>query len=142
MLQSARTRSYGRFARPSFCLVLALFVARVGNASPARPAPPLAPPSGAVVTVSTEAQLQAAMGALTSNTTIVLAPGRYELSRTLYFNRALTNVGIRGATGNSEDVVLIGPGMTESNYGSAPFGIWTGNGVDGITIAHLTIRDF
>jgi hypothetical protein len=82
------------------------------------------------------------MGALVSNTTIVLAPGTYQLTRTLYFNRALTNVGIRGATGNSDDVVLAGPGMTESNYGSVPFGIWTGNGVDGITIANLMIRDF
>ena len=82
------------------------------------------------------------MGALVSNTTIVLAPGTYQLTRTLYFNRALTNVGIRGATSNSDDVVLIGPGMTESNYGSVPFGIWTGNGVDGITIANLMIRDF
>jgi hypothetical protein len=31
--------------------------------------------------------------------------------------------------------------MAQANYGAVPFGIWTGDGVDGITIANLTIRD-
>ena len=110
------------------------------EAGPARPAPPLPPPAGAVVNVSTEPQLQAAVRSLASNTTIVIAPGTYVLTSTLYV-RGVTNVGIRGATDNADDVVLVGPGMAEPSYGSVPFGIWTGLGVDGITIANLTIRD-
>ena len=53
----------------------------------------------------------------------------------------MTNVGLRGATANADDVVLVGPGMAQPSYGNVPFGIWTGFGVDGITIANLTIRD-
>ena len=64
------------------------------------------------------------------------------LTRTLWFAGAFSHVGIRGATANSDDVVLIGPGMSQPNYGEVPFGIWAGNGVTGITIANLTIRDF
>jgi hypothetical protein len=124
------------------CLIALGFVVTVRclEASPARPAPPLPPPTGAVVNVSTEPQLQAAVRSLTSNTTIVIAPGTYVLTSTLYL-KAVTNVGIRGATSNSDDVVLAGPGMAQPNYGNVPFGIWTGDGVSGITIANLTIRD-
>jgi hypothetical protein len=91
--------------------------------------------------VSTEPELQGAMSALTSNTTIVLAPGTYRLTRTLWFNGAFTGVVIQGATGNRDDVVLQGPGMTNANYGNTPYGIWTGGGVHGLVIADLTIRD-
>jgi hypothetical protein len=51
-------------------------------------------------------------------------------------------VALRGASGNADDVVLVGPGMTNANYGNAPFGVWTGGNVQGVTIAGLTIRDF
>src|SRR3954465_1676070 len=111
--------------------VTAVFVflaAVAAEARPARPAPSLPPPSGAVVNVSSEPQLQAAMSAMGSDVTVVLAPGTYRLTRPLYFNGAFTNVGIRGATENADDVVLIGPGMTV--YGEAPYGIWTGGGVN------------
>jgi len=103
--------------------------------------PPLAAPPGTVVNVSTEPQLQAAVAQLTSNTTIVLAPGTYKLSSTLYINGSYSNVGIRGATNNRDDVVLVGAGMTNANYGAVPFGIWTGGNVQGVTIANLTVRD-
>jgi hypothetical protein len=95
-----------------------------------------------VVNVSTEAQLQTAMSSLASGRTIVLAPGTYRLSNTLWFNGAYSNIVIRGSSGNRDEVVLQGPGMTQSNYGSAAYGIWTGGGVQGITIQDLTIRDF
>ena len=134
-----RRRGVG-VAVASFGLAIAAFAA-VAQAAPARPAPPLPAPTGAVVNVSTEAQLQAAMANLRSGTTIVLAPGLYALTRTLYFKGNLVDVGIRGATSNSDDVVLRGPGMRQSNHGGVPFGVWTGDGVDGITIANLTIRD-
>ena len=130
----------------TFLVVLTgLLVLATGNfaqARPARPAPSLPAPSGTVVNVSTEPQLQAALTAITSNMTIVLGPGTYRLTRSLAFNGPLQNVGIRGATGNSDDVVIVGPGMKVSAHGGVLYGIWTGNGVDGITIANLTIRDF
>jgi hypothetical protein len=53
-------------------------------------------------------------------------------------NGAFTNIGIRGATGNSDEVVLVGAGMNNS---AVPYGIWVGGDVRGITIANLTIRD-
>jgi hypothetical protein len=108
------------------------------TAAPARPAPALPPPSGTIVNVSTEGQLQAAVASLASNTTILLAPGTYRLSNTVYINGTFTNVGIRGATGNADDAVLAGPGMTDA---SVPYGIWVGGNVQGVTIANLTIRD-
>jgi len=123
-------------------LCLFLSAAASADARPARPAPPLPPPAGRIVNVRNEAQLQAAMRAIASNVTIVLAPGTYRLTRSLAFSGALTDIGIRGATGNSDDVVLIGSGMTHADDGGVPYGVWTGNGVDGITIANVTIRDF
>ena len=88
--------------------------------------------------MSTESQLQAAVSNLNSGTTIVIAPGTYNLSNTLYFNGNLSDVGIRGATNNPADVVLVGKGMTTE--GNVPHGIWTGNGVNRILIANLTVR--
>src|ERR1700737_2444228 len=78
------------------------------------PAPPLPPPSGNVVNVSTVAQLQNAVGALTSNTTIVIASGTYPLTQTLRIRGGVSNVALRGATGNRDDVVLLGSGMRTS----------------------------
>jgi hypothetical protein len=78
------------------------------------------------------------VASLSSNTTIVVAPGTYVLRDAIYVNGTFTNVGIRGATGNADDVVLAGPGMTNA---SVPHGIWVGGNVNGIVIANLTIRD-
>ena len=106
-------------------------------------APPLPAPTGPVIRVTTEPQLQAAVFAVASGGTILIAPGVYHLTSTLNIgNRTLTNIAIRGETNNRDDVVLVGPGMTNPNYGNAPHGIWTGNGVNGILIANLTVRDF
>lgn len=117
----------------------AWLVAAGAAAGPATPAPPLPAPGGAIVNVATVAQLQNAVAAMASNTTVVIAPGTYNLSSTLYVNGAFSNVGIRGATNNRDDVVLVGKGM--SVEGGVPFGIWVGGDVRGITIANLTIRD-
>jgi hypothetical protein len=122
--------------------ILILLGARVGSleAGPARPAPPLPAPTGTVVNVSNNSQLQSAVSSLTSNKTIVLAAGTYTLSSTLYVNGTFSNVAIRGATGNADDVVLVGQGMTGA-AGNVPYGIWVGGNVQKITIADLTIRD-
>jgi Right handed beta helix region len=126
--------------------ILALATAAITSAPAAWSAsvdvvPPLPAPTGTIVNVSTEAQLQQAVAAIRSNTTIVLAPGTYTLTNTLWFNGGFTNIGIRGATNNRNDVVLVGRGMSNASYGGVPYGIWTGGGVQGVTIANLTIRD-
>jgi hypothetical protein len=108
------------------------------SAGPAVPPSPL-PISGTVVRVATTQQLQNAVASIASNTTILIAPGTYPLASPLYVNGTFTNVAIRGATGNRDDVVLVGKGMTVD--GGVPFGIWTGGNVRGVTIADLTIRD-
>jgi hypothetical protein len=100
-------------------------------------APPLPITGARIVQVATEAQLQTAMGNLQSGDTILLADGTYSLTSTLYVN-GRNNVTIRGAAG-STNVILVGKGMDNSNYGDVPFGIWS-NGTN-TTIAHLTIRD-
>ena len=66
----------------SVCVVLSLLLVR-SHASPSR----------AIVDVSTVAQLQAAVGALTSGTTIRIAPGRYALTQELNINN-VTNVAL------------------------------------------------
>ena len=101
-------------------------------------APPLAPPTGTVINVSTLSQLQNAVASAASGATIRIAPGTYRLTAQLYLNRAVRDLVIRGATSSRHDVVLQGPGMTNA---AVEFGIWTGNGVTRLTIANLTIRD-
>jgi hypothetical protein len=125
-------------------LLVALAVTSQVEGRSSSPAPPLPPPAGVVVTVSTDAELQAAVRQLRSNTTIVIAAGTYRLTSTLRVGAAggtLIDVGIRGATGNRDDVVLQGTGMTPVNDGGVPFGIWSGGDVRGLLIANLTIRD-
>jgi hypothetical protein len=98
---------------------------------------PTLPVTGSAVQVSNEAELQAAMNNLQPGMTILIASGTYNLSNTLHVNN-IANVTIRGGSG-CDDVVLIGKGMTNSNFGPVPHGIWTNS--SNTTIAHLTIRD-
>ena len=114
---------------------------QTGYTRSASSAPTLDPPSGIVVRVSTEPQLQEAVRNLQSDTTILLAPGTYRLTSTISISGAFTNVALRGETGNRDDVVLVGPGMGRASYGDVPYGIWTGGAVQGIEISNLTIRD-
>jgi hypothetical protein len=121
---------------------VALLCARgLAQAGPYIPAPPLPPPSGAVVHVSTTAELESAVASIGPHTTIVLAPGAYALDAPLVINGGYADVGIRGATNNRDDVVLVGKGMNGPEEGATPFGIWVGGNVRGVTIANLTIRD-
>ena len=124
--------------------VLGLVAAGAALASPpvtmACQAPALPPPSGTVVQVSSESQLQAAIGSLISGSTIMIQPGTYNLTSTLSINSGVRNVTIRGATNSCDDVVLIGRGMSNTSYGNVPHGIWIGN-AQHVLIADLTIRD-
>jgi len=103
-------------------------------------APALPPPGGAVIQVSSESQLQAAIGSLASGGTIILQPGTYNLSGTLILTNGMKNIAIRGATDSCDDVVLVGKGMSNANYGGVPHGFWIGNAQQ-VLIANLTIRD-
>ena len=118
-------------------LVLLIWLANAAQAASPGVAPPLPITGARIVQVSTEAQLQTAMGNLQSGDTILLAEGTYDLTSTLYIN-GRNDVTIRGAAG-STNVILAGKGMDNSSYGNVRFGIWS-NGTN-TTIAHLTIRD-
>ena len=122
-------------------LLVCLLWRGLADAGPAIPPTPLPPPTGAIVHVSTVAQLQDAVEAIASNTTIVIAPGTYALTSTLFIHGTFTNVGVRGATANRDDVVIVGRGMHAPTDEGVPFGIWVGGNVAGVTIANLTIRD-
>jgi len=106
----ATTRTHSLASRASIALALASLVPAAVQARSVNSVPPLPAPSGTVVTVSTEAQLQSAVSHVASNQTIVIAPGTYTLSNTLYFNGNFSNVTVRGATNNRDDVVLVGQG--------------------------------
>ena len=105
-----------------------------------RATPTLSSPTGTIVKVSTTSGLNAALLALKSDTTIVLAPGTYQLSTTLRINGAFSNVGLRGATRYASDVVIVGPGLTATS--GALDGIKTSGGIRGLTVANLTLKNF
>ncbi len=104
-------------------LVLASAAGAMQQSIPALPAP-----TGTVVNVSTAAQLLSAVQNLHSNTTIMIAAGHYDVSSAnlgvafmdVGGGSSISNVSIRGATGNAADVVLDGGGMT-NNGSTAPF---------------------
>jgi hypothetical protein len=114
-----------------------LLLGSLAHAASPGNAPPLPIAGTRVVNVSTEPQLQTAMGSLQHGDTILLADGTYNLTGSLYIN-GRNNISIRGAAG-STNVVLVGKGMDNSNYGNVPFGIWSNS--TNTTIAYLTIRD-
>jgi len=116
--------------------VLCIWSTAVNAASPGN-APPLPLTGTRIVNVATEPQLQTAMGNLQNGDTILLTNGTYNLTSSLYVN-GRNNVTIRGAAGCT-NVILVGLGINNSNYGNVPFGIWS-NGTN-TTIAHLSIRD-
>lgn len=94
--------------------------------------------SHTVISVNSEGALQQAMGSLGNNTTLLLEPGVYRLSSTLWVNN--DNVTIRGNSNNCSDVVLEGLGMENAAGANAvPHGIWTD--AANFKVQNLTIRD-
>jgi hypothetical protein len=99
--------------------------------------PPTLPLTGdRIVEVTTEAELQSAMGDLRHGDTVLLADGTYDLTASLFVNRR-NNVTIRGASGSS--AVLRARGMDNPNHGGVLFGLWSNS--TNTMLAHLTIRD-
>lgn len=96
-------------------------------------------PNGSTVTVATVAELQEAVDALTSGTTILIEDGTYDLTNTLNI-RGVTDVAIRSASGNRDAVELRGRGMANAAYGNVPHAIAVYD-AQRVTIADLTLRD-
>lgn len=134
-------RKSGR--HPGLVLILASLFVAVLPTSPAMAGPegcgPLAAPSGTTVTVGTVTELQAAIANLQSNATVLIADGTYQLTNTLNI-RGVSNVTIRGASGNAAAVILTGKGMSNQAYGNVPHVMAVFDATD-ITIADLTLRD-
>lgn len=98
--------------------------------------PPLA---GNVVRVSSAAALQDAIASIPSNTTVLIEPGVYQLGRTLVVRGGVSNISIRGATGNRDDVVIVGKGMNSTDF-SVLDGFMVLDAQD-VTIADLSVGD-
>jgi hypothetical protein len=101
--------------------------------------PPPLPNSdpAATVEVSNVTELLAAVGNLQSGQTVEIAAGTYNLSGitdAINVPQGITNWAIRGATGNRDDVIIKGAGMT----GNVRFGIWMSNSPNG-TLADFTV---
>jgi len=100
--------------------------------------------------------LQSAVASMQSGETILIAPGTYNLTGTLYVPQNLTNIAIRGVTGKASDVIIKGDAVLDTSApytgsaiwgpgsgisGTIPFGIWLGN-VQGVTIGDITLENF
>jgi len=94
--------------------------------------PPLPPPSGNTVEVSTVAQLQSAVNSAASGDTILVADGVYSLPGGVYLQFDVPDVTLRSASGNREAVVLDG------NYATTEIVQIVASNV---TIADLTLRE-
>jgi len=93
---------------------------------------PLPPPSGAAVTVSTEMDLRDQIAGVQPGTTILVEPGVYAMQANLVITTE--HIGLRGATGDRDEVILDFGGMTGGHFGIQVFG-------DDVTIADLTIQN-
>jgi len=130
--------------RCSIVLLLACLAASAGEqkvfSGPWQNPPALPPPTGKVVTVKTEGELQSAVRALRSGTTIAIAPGEYKLTNTVHLHGGLKNVALRGLSGKRDDAILRGPGMRNKNHGNVPHGIMVSDATD-VLIANLSVGD-
>lgn len=93
-------------------------------------APRLPPPSGEVSRVGTVAELYAVAARVKPGATILLAEGRYVLSR--YLELRADKITLRGESGDRSRVILDGDGRGEA--------IWV-TGCSGATIADLTVQN-
>ncbi len=97
-------------------------------------------PEGKIVTVRTEPELQNAVRALKSGTTILIAPGTYELTNTLKIGGRVKNVALCGDTRDHGKVVLKGKGMRTKEFGNVPHGILVSDATD-VLLADLSVGD-
>lgn len=94
--------------------------------------PPLLPPSGATVTVTTESALRSQAYNAPVGTTISVAPGTYAMQDFVHIVN--DGIALRGTSGNRDDVVLDFGGMVGGHFGVMI-------SADDVTIADMTIRN-
>jgi len=111
--------------------------AQAAEALPCLNAPAKSSTSGQIIRVSNDSELQQAVANLVDNTTILLNPGQYNLSKTLYIRKA--NITIEGPAGTCDQATLAGKGMDNSSYGEVAHGIWTD--APNLTVRNLTIKN-
>jgi len=132
-------------------VVITIAVASVVESRLPSAAPPLPPPDPHVFTivlVDTAQGLADACWDLQSNQAIVIAPGLYDLASVVFPNGVdgrltvgrygadpITNIQIRGATGDPDDVMILGAGMDDP---IVPFGFQIFSATD-VVIADLSI---
>jgi hypothetical protein len=104
---------------------------RLGTAQSSK-CPPLPPPAGTTVTVSSEEDLRSQAYSAAAGTTIIVMAGTYNMNS--YIHVTNDGITIRGATGNRGDVIL-DFWKVVSEYS----GILVD--ADDVTIADLTIRN-
>ncbi len=107
------------------------------SVSPCESKSNLAELTGHVITVQSELELQTALSNLQDSTTLLLDAGSYNLSNTLYIKN--NNITLRGGGNSCADVVLLGNGMDNAEYGDVPHGIWSN--AENLKIENLTIKD-
>ncbi|MFO0949156.1 MAG: NosD domain-containing protein, partial [Planctomycetota bacterium] len=122
------------------CLV-SVTLALIPGISLRTKAEPLPAIHGPTVRVTSVEELEQAVQRLTSGVTILIAPGKYPLRRSLVLMNHLTDIGIRGESGKVEDVEIIGRGMRNKDFGNVPHGIMIG-GAENVLLAHFTLKDF
>ena len=98
---------------------------------------PAIPPGHAVVNVENAAQLEAAVAALKSHTTISLRPGSYRVRNVLVLDN-VTDVAIRGATGKFCDVVILGAAIDRSAEVASLIDV---RAASGVLLADLTLGE-
>src|SRR3972149_5118146 len=112
MLVSGSTGARGKTAGSNYC-------------------PPLAPPTGTIVHVSSVSSLVEAVDQADPDTTILIADGTYPLDGA-YLRIDVPGVVLRSASGNREAVVLDGNYLTTEIIQIV---------ASGVTIADLTLRE-
>lgn len=133
------------------CLLLAVLAVTLVHARRPSEAPPLPAPNPMVyqvIEVNTAQELADACWNLASDQAIVIASGNYDLGSVTFPNGVdgrlavgrfgqppISNIQIRGATGNPADVVLIGDGMLDP---AVPFGFQVATATE-VLIADLSI---
>ena len=116
-----------RYLRVGVLAGPALLAARLGAES----CPPLPPPAGPVVTVSSVSALAAAVSGAVPGQTIVVAPGHYDLDG-VYLRITAPGVTLRGQGGDREAVVLDGNDLTTEIVQVV---------ASNVTVADLTLRE-
>lgn len=115
------------------CPVARSAPARQADASSTNFCPPLPQSAGPTVTVATAAALREEAYNAAAGTTILVAPGVYELDNIVHIVNA--GITIRGATGNRADVILDAGGMLTGFTHAILIE------ADDVTVADLTIRN-